>query len=85
MRRGDDMCLDGRVAANVGELAESRDSGRAGAAVGRDQKGEAVTQALMQSDLLFYSLVYLLVVFAAGFVAACLESALRKEERDDPR
>ena len=44
-------------------------------------------QAAMQSDLLFYSLVYLLVVFAAGFVAACLESSLRnwEEESDDPR
>jgi hypothetical protein len=46
-----------------------------------------VIQAAMQSDLLFYSLVYLLVVFAVGFVAACLESSLRnwEEESDDPR
>jgi hypothetical protein len=46
-----------------------------------------VIQAAMQSDLLFYSLVYLLVVFAVGFVAACLESALKnwEEESDDPR
>jgi len=44
-----------------------------------------VTQALMQSDLLFYSLVYLLVVFAVGFVAACLESSVKQEEGDDPR
>ena len=46
-----------------------------------------MTQALMKSDLLFYSLVYLLVVFAVGFVAACLESSLRnwEEESDDPR
>ena len=42
-----------------------------------------MTQALMQSDLLFYSLVYLLVVFAVGFVAACLESSVKKEERDE--
>ncbi len=44
-------------------------------------------QAAMQSDLLFWSLVYLLVVFAAGFVAACLESSLKnwEEESDDPR
>ena len=46
-----------------------------------------MTRALMQSDLLFYSLLYLLVVFAVGFVAACLESSLRnwEEESDDPR
>ena len=36
----------------------------------------------MQSDLLFYSLVYLLVVFAVGF-AACLESSVKKEEGDE--
>ena len=40
-------------------------------------------QAAMQSDLLFYSLVYLLVVFAAGFVAACLESSVKQEEGDE--
>jgi hypothetical protein len=42
----------------------------------------------MRSDLLFWLLVYLLVVFAAGFVAACLESSLKnweEERRDDPR
>jgi hypothetical protein len=46
-----------------------------------------VTQALMQSDLLFYSLVYLLVVFCVGFAVACLESSLKnwEEESDDPR
>ena len=46
-----------------------------------------MTQTAMQSDLLFYSLVYLLVVFAVGFLAACLESSLRnwEEESDDPR
>ena len=46
-----------------------------------------MTRALMQSDLLFYSLLYLLVVFAAGFVAARLESSLKnwEEESDDPR
>ena len=42
-----------------------------------------MTQALMQSDLLFYSLVYLLVVFCVGFVAACLESSFRKEAGDE--
>ncbi len=44
-------------------------------------------QAAMQSDLLFWSLVYLLVVFAVGFFAACLESSLKnwEEESDDPR
>lgn len=44
-------------------------------------------RALMRSDLLFYSLVYLLVVFCAGFVAACMESSLRnwEDESDDPR
>ena len=44
-------------------------------------------QAAMRSGLLFWSLVYLLVVFAVGFVAACLESSLRnwEEESDDPR
>ena len=44
-------------------------------------------QALMQSDRLFWLLVYLLVVFGVGFVAACLESALKnwEEESDDPR
>ena len=42
-----------------------------------------MTQAAMQSDLLFWSLVYLLVVFAVGFVAACLESSVKKEERDE--
>ena len=44
-------------------------------------------QAAMRSDRLFWSLVYLLVVFAVGFVAACLESSLRnwEEESDDPR
>ena len=44
-------------------------------------------QAAMQSDLLFYSLLYLLVVFCVGFAAACLESSLknREEESDDPR
>ena len=44
-------------------------------------------QPAMQSDMLFWSLVYLLVVFAVGFVAACSESALKnwEEESDDPR
>jgi hypothetical protein len=53
----------------------------------RDAKGGDVTRALMQSDLLFYSLLYLLVVFAVGFFVACLESSLRnwEEESDDPR
>jgi hypothetical protein len=37
----------------------------------------------MQSDLLFWSLVYLLVVFCVGFVAACLESSVKQEERDE--
>jgi hypothetical protein len=52
-----------------------------------DEKGGAMTRALMQSDLLFYSLVYLLVVFAVGFFVACLESSLKnwEEESDDPR
>ncbi len=40
-------------------------------------------QAAMRSDLLFYSLLYLLVVFAAGFFAACLESSVKQEERDE--
>ncbi len=46
-----------------------------------------MTQALMQSDRLFWWLLYLLVVFAVGFFAACLESALRnwEDESDDPR
>ncbi len=46
-----------------------------------------MTQALMQSDPLFWSLLYLLVVFAVGFFAACLESSLKnwEEESDDPR
>jgi hypothetical protein len=41
----------------------------------------------MQSDRLFWLLLYLLVVFAVGFVAACLESALKnwEDESDDPR
>jgi hypothetical protein len=41
----------------------------------------------MQSDRLFWWLLYLLVVFAVGFVAACLESALKnwEDESDDPR
>jgi hypothetical protein len=42
-------------------------------------------RALMRSDLLFWSLLYLLVVFAVGFVAACLESSFKNEESDDPR
>jgi hypothetical protein len=44
-------------------------------------------QAAMQSDRLFWWLLYLLVVFAVGFVAACLESALKnwEDESDDPR
>jgi hypothetical protein len=44
-------------------------------------------QAAMQSDRLFWLLLYLLVVFAVGFVAACLESALKnwEDESDDPR
>lgn len=46
-----------------------------------------MTRALRQSDLLFYSLLYLLVVFAVGFFVACLESSLKnwEEESDDPR
>jgi hypothetical protein len=46
-----------------------------------------VIQAAMRSDLLFWSLLYLLVVFAVGFFAACLESSLKnwEEESDDPR
>ena len=44
-------------------------------------------RALMQSDLLFWLLLYLLVVFAVGFFAACLESSLKnwEKESDDPR
>jgi hypothetical protein len=44
-------------------------------------------QAAMQSDRLFWWLLYLLVVFCVGFVAACLESSLKnwEEESDDPR
>ena len=44
-------------------------------------------QAAMRSDLLFWLLLYLLVVFAVGFFAACLESSLKnwEEESDDPR
>ena len=43
--------------------------------------------AAMQSDRLFWLLLSLLVVFAVGFVAACLESSLKnwEEESDDPR
>ena len=43
--------------------------------------------AAMQSDRLFWLLLYLLVVFAVGFVAARLESSLKnwEEESDDPR
>jgi hypothetical protein len=37
----------------------------------------------MQSDLLFWSLLYLLVVFCVGFFVACLESSVKKEERDE--
>jgi hypothetical protein len=37
----------------------------------------------MQSDLLFWSLLYLLVVFAVGFAAACLESSVKKEASDE--
>ncbi len=40
-------------------------------------------QAAMRSDLLFWSLLYLLVVFAVGFLAACLESSVKQEERDE--
>jgi hypothetical protein len=52
-----------------------------------DEKGGAVMQALMQSDRLFWSLLYLLVVFAVGFFVACLESSLKnwEDESDDPR
>ena len=42
-----------------------------------------MTQALMQSDPLFWSLLYLLVVFAVGFFAACLESSVKQEEGDE--
>ncbi len=44
-------------------------------------------QAAMRSDLMFWSLLYLLVVFAVGFFVACLESSLKnwEEESDDPR
>ena len=40
-------------------------------------------QAAMRSDLLFWSLLYLLVVFAVGFFAACLESSVKQEEGDE--
>ena len=42
-------------------------------------------QAAMRPDRLFWLLLYLLVVFAVGFVAACLESSVKQEEGDDPR
>jgi hypothetical protein len=41
------------------------------------QSGVAILKTAMQSELLFYSLVYLLLVFAVGFMAACLESSLK--------
>ena len=44
-------------------------------------------QAAMRPDRLFWLLLYLLVVFAVGFFAACLESSHKnwEEESDDPR
>jgi hypothetical protein len=50
MRRGRDLQAAACVAANVGELAESRDSCGAGREIGRDQKGGAEVKRVATID-----------------------------------
>ncbi len=38
-------------------------------------------QAAMRFDLLFYAIIYLLLVFIVGFVAACFESSVKHREK----